>query len=632
MVNLKNELKCRGYYDAILKRYIDKERDMPKDYEINKYIDLITSGKYEWGIPTLHYIPKDNGKLREIYAFEERDSFILKVINEILFAKCGSYINKSVYSYTKGVRCYNACKSIQKALRNNVPVVGYKLDLSNYFLSVDRKYIINAVNELVEDDFGRNLLKDFFSINQYKYQDTIYTKELALMPGSAVSSFFANFIPNFIDDYIEENAFIYARYADDMIIMAESQEKLDEIYNEVVWLYNTLGLRFNESKREMVTSESPITFLGLTITKQSIDISKKNLKAIKRYIKNSINRIVRKGNLSTTRNALIYLNRSLLGDVFNPVDNIPHTKLAFIYSNITTDKSLKELDFYLKDRLRQAYTGKNNTANIRKLPNEQLVELGLLSITQMYYLSRIGKPFLESEVSILNYNNYIKNNNYIPYIEAPKVDRKALNSINVNLTFEQFYMRTIELNAAFLIEGELVYPEYLNFDLDSHQIRWRDTVIAEGNNLLYDILLVLDDEQGRNVVKVDFSTDLIHIPNTERDRKETLEAKFLISSYQDVYPQGDGRLKRQYNTRINCRTYRFIDLIQYLDAKALNFDIPYRIRKASFNCYLYSHIVSNDLWDGIDYNAGKYINHEFMLFNLVLKRDWFSPEVIKKAI
>lgn len=618
MVNMLNELRNKKHYEVVLKRYIEKEEDLPEGFSIDSYISMITEYEYNWDIPTLHLIPKDNGKLREIYAFKERDSFMLKVINEILFAKCGHLISKNVFSYTKGVRCYNACKTVQRALRRGNDIVGYKLDLSNYFLSVDKKYILDAVYELVEDEFGRTLLKNFFSINQYLYEGNVHTKELALMPGSAVSSFFANYIPHKIDEYLEKVTFVYARYADDMLIMSKTKEELDTIYQEIIKMYKDIGLSFNESKLEVVTSNSPITFLGLTITKDYIDISKKNSKAIKSFIKRNINRIVKKGNTSSVKNAITFLNKTMLGNIYTQIDNIPHTKLAFIYSNVTTDRTLKELDFYIKDRLRQAYTGKNNSANIRKLPNETLVELGLLSVTQMYYLSKIGKPFLENEMSVLMQNRRVKNLEYKSVIGKVDINPSLLQEFNLDMDFSTFYAHTLNNGSALIIDNEVVYPEYLKFDLDTKTILWRDKVIAVGNKLVTDIIIMYKDVFTKIILK----TDTLFAENRAKDSKEVLEALYIVSSYDDVYPMEDTRLERFYETPIQCKKYRFIDLIQYIDAKMLNFDTPYRIRKAKFESYLYFHIMANNLWDGIDYNAGKFINHDFKIFNIVLKGDW----------
>jgi len=46
--------------------------------------------------------------------------------------------------------------------------------------------------------------------------------------------------------------------------------------------------------------------------------------------------------------------------------------------------TIRELDFYLKDRIRQLITGKNNASNIKKVPDEKLKELGYVSLCEMY--------------------------------------------------------------------------------------------------------------------------------------------------------------------------------------------------------------------------------------------------------
>lgn len=614
------ELQDKLYYDTIVKRYLVKELSLPADFNITNYISLVMTN-YQWSIPTQYLIPKDNGKFREIYSFNEQDSFFLKVINEILFAKCGHLINKNVYSYTKGVRTYTACKHIQNKIRTSNKLVGFKLDLSNYFLSVDKSIILNAVNELVEDDFGRNLLNRFFSINSYIHKGEVYHKELSLMPGSAISSFLANYIPHDIDDYISSSTDLYARYGDDMVIFTEDMTKLTDIYSDISQMYRKLGLTFNESKTEILNSREPITFLGLTTTRNEIDISTKNFMKMKKFIKHMTKIKIKKGDMHSVKACINTVNKLLLGQDESSIDLIPHTKLAYIYSNVTTDKTLKQLDFYFKDRIRQAYTGKNNTGNIRKLPNDKLVELGYTSFAQMYYISRVGKQFLYNEVSIRNFNNN-NNTTYNPILTIANLIYSDKNE-NIDTDLEDFLMKLAKNSYPLLINSEIVYVEYLDFNLDNKCIKWKDICIAQSNKVITDLEYI--NTNTNTIIKVISNDALVH-SKVDNHTELHLITSFIKSCYTDIYPMPDRRLYKNYKVPTQTRMYKLLDLIQIIKEDSLQFDIPSYVRKFKFNMYIYGHIVSNDLWTGINYSVGNLIEVPYQFFSLILKKSWFLPQ------
>lgn len=618
MINLANELQNKEYYSTIIKRYLDKELHLPADFNIDNYIEMILNN-YTWSMPTQYLIPKDNGKFREIYSFTERDSFLLKVINEILFKKCGHLISESVYSYTKGIRTYNACRHIQHAIRTSSNLIGYKLDLSNYFLSVDKKIILNAVNELVEDELGKTILNNFFSIRSYIHKGEIYSKELSLMPGSAISAFFANYIPHDIDNFIEDNADLYARYGDDMVIFTRDEDKLNKIYAEVSKMYGEIGLKFNESKTEILNSNKPITFLGLTTTRSSIDISSKNFMKMKKFVKHMVKIKVKKGDLNSVKSCINLVNRILLGQDESTTELVPHSKLAYIYSNVTTDRTLKELDFYFKDRIRQAFTGKNNTGNIKKLPNDQLVELGYTSFAQLYYLSRVGKQFLYNEVSIRNHNNNFKAS-YMPILSI-KDCTLTENKLIVSSDFEDFLMYLARNMYPLVINDEVVYVEYLDFNLDEKCIKWKDTIIAQGNMCTTNIQFI---DITNNTINTALTDKLLVHDKKLNHLSINLMTLFIRSCYYDIYPMKDSRIKKNYKTKTYTRMYKFIDLIQVVNPNSIAFNVPYYARKFRFNLYLYSHIVGKDIWEDIDYSKGSLIDVNFQCFSLVLKKSWFE--------
>lgn len=77
---------------------------------------------------------------------------------------------------------------------------GVKLNIKSYFTSVSYDYLISSINDLVSDRVGKELLINLFSINSYVNDDEIIEEDLGIMPGFALSSFFANWILRDVDE------------------------------------------------------------------------------------------------------------------------------------------------------------------------------------------------------------------------------------------------------------------------------------------------------------------------------------------------------------------------------------------------------------------------------------------------
>lgn len=57
-----------------------------------------------------------------------------------------------------------------------------------------------------------------------------------------------------------------------------------------------------------------------------------------------------------------------------------------MFRYINTDKSLREIDLYVKDCLRAMKTGKHNKANYKALTEEDFRDMGWISLVQLYHL------------------------------------------------------------------------------------------------------------------------------------------------------------------------------------------------------------------------------------------------------
>lgn len=601
MLNLISELNKEDNYREIIETMLQKKKSIKSEKSLNELIVEINNG-YNWSLPVMQKIPKPDGvSFREIFMFNDEDALIQKTINGILYKNYNSRVSDHVFSYRKGVRTYNAAKYIQNKMRNN-NLHGYKLDISNYFMSVNPNIIHNVIDELVTDNLGRKLLHDLMSIGKYIYKDDVYSKNLGIMPGCAISSFLANYLLKDIDEMISNKSVIYARYSDDLIFMCENADDCDSLLKNIKDKLIDFGLKINPKKVFKLSSKNTIDFLGLYITKDKIDINKETFVNTKKLIKEITNRYRRKLESSKIKSSDYYtklainkLNKLLYKSILYNEQEHKSGRMFYIFSNITTIDTLLKLEFYMKDSIRYVYTGKHNKANVKKIDDYKLEELGYKSMISLYNLYKLDKDLYKNEVYLLGLPIRNKEKFYEPKVLINENTRN-FTKYKFSGSFANIYRNVIK-GGHFYFNGIQVYAECLDINIINKEIRFGNIIIAKGNKVLLDTIKC-------NVGGNDLLLELEN--KTVSDYNDT-NPNNLIDEYVN-YALKDNLASKPSNVyagvpRYNLfRKYSINDLANYYDINKVNVTENPEIREGLFLMYLYGHICSGVLWNGINYN------------------------------
>lgn len=392
-MNLSNELKNLRYWFEVW----EENPTINSCYFNPDYILKLSVDKYKWSFPKISYIPQKD-KLREVFIYNEQDSCLQKIINKILSYNYDTALSKNLFSYRKNVRTSSAVSLLKSAYSQ----YGVKIDISSYFLSVKKEIIIDTIYQLISDKEGRNLLNSLFSIQNYYYKNQLYTRYLSLMPGCAISAFFANYILTPIDNLMTSISNIYARYSDDIILFCDTQDNLNSLLDILANNLQNFGLLLNPKKIQYFEPFSEIEFLGLKIINNQIDIAGRTLPQLKAKIKKVCKterfKIETKGKSieSAIKTAVTRFNHSFYKWGYR---DEKETTAEYVFSNIETIKTLQQLDFYFKDRLKYIITGKNNKANDRlKIDYDSF---NWKSFCYMYKLFKFDKDIYRNEVELL---------------------------------------------------------------------------------------------------------------------------------------------------------------------------------------------------------------------------------------
>ena len=201
---LVNNLKWQEFLNyKISKDFIsNKEKDAFKDFILNKkYLSIcnqIISGTYSFSIPKKHLISKGNSsKKRIVYTFNDDEMLILKFISYLLY-EYDYLFSPNLYSFRKNSSVKNAIRNISN-IKNIQNMYGYKVDIQNYFNSIDVNILLSNLKKDILDEKLFSLIEQILINENVSYNDNIMKEKKGVMAGTPISAFLANYYIKEID-------------------------------------------------------------------------------------------------------------------------------------------------------------------------------------------------------------------------------------------------------------------------------------------------------------------------------------------------------------------------------------------------------------------------------------------------
>ena len=347
----------------------------------------ISSGAHRFTIPRKKLIAKfHSGKKRTVYTFREDEMLALRLLAFAL--RDYDYLfSDSLYSFRSGHGVRDAIGKL-RFTENIDTMYGYKTDIHNYFNSIDTDMLIDDMRANLTDRRFVDLMDRILSDRRAEFQREIVVEEKGVMAGTPISPFLANYYLRDVDEYFLSKDCIYMRYADDILILADSQEKLSSLRDDLIRMITEKKLEMNPKKEQYFQPGERFDFLGFSISKERVDISPVTVEKMKGKIRRSSRSIRRwmlqkNAPLKGTIKAMIrtYDNK------FFGYDDAELSWARWYFPSITTDESLREIDNYLQDRMRYIGTGKFNKKNYTTVPYKMMKECGYRTLVKEYYSS-----------------------------------------------------------------------------------------------------------------------------------------------------------------------------------------------------------------------------------------------------
>lgn len=342
-------------------------------------------------VPTKKRVAKsDTSRKRIVYSLPEDEAVVLKLLTWLMIRKYDGFLSDNLYSFRPE---YGAKDALRKLVSD--PEIShcysYKLDVSNYFNSIDVDLLLPMLKELFSDD---ERLYDFVAgeLSDLRAMDgnEMVEEKKGVMAGMPYAVFFANVFLTPLDREFENIPGItYCRYSDDIIIFSRDKALLDSAKER---LHNYLALNNLEVNPEKVNETlpgQPWTFLGFECNGSQIDVSRVSVQKLKAKMRRKSRaldrwrRIKGKDGWMAARAFIKHFNRKLYTSESSSEVNWSW----WYFPLITTDRSLKEIDAYMQDCVRYVATG-SRTKSRFDFTYDQMKELGLKTLVNSWFSFR----------------------------------------------------------------------------------------------------------------------------------------------------------------------------------------------------------------------------------------------------
>ena len=363
-----------------------------RDKRYVSVVDKILNGE-SLSIPHKKRIAKsDTSKKRSVYSLPEDEAMVLKLLTWMMIRKYDSFFSDNLYSFRPS---YSAKDALRKLTFN--PDISrcfsYKLDIHNYFNSINVELLLPALKNIFADD---EPLYEFFSsqLSDLRALDNgeIIQEQKGVMAGMPYAGFLANIFLTPLDREFENIPdVLYCRYSDDIIIFAKEKEALDSAKVRLHEYLHQYHLGINSDKEVETTPGQPWTFLGFECNGKQIDVSKISVQKLKAKMRRKARalekwrRVKGKDGWMAAKAFIKHFNRKLYTSESNSEVNWSW----WYFPVITVDQSLKEIDAYMQDCVRYIATGKR-TKSRYNFTYDQMKELGLLTLVNQWYRFKNG--------------------------------------------------------------------------------------------------------------------------------------------------------------------------------------------------------------------------------------------------
>ena len=266
-----------------------EEYEQNLEEELNQLKEEVQSWSYKPTPVKRVEIPKPNGKgTRNLGIPIIKDRVLHMAIKQILEPILEPTFSENSYGFRPGRNQQQALQEAKRIVESGKEFV-VDIDLSKFFDRINHDRLIHRLKTHVDDTRVLRLIGMILRSGVMIDGIKMPTEEGSVQ-GSPLSPLLSNVVLDELDKELEQRGLEFCRFADDCNIFTKTERSAERIMTSIKkFIEKKLKLKVNEDKSKTAKSDQ-VKFLGMTIVKATIAISKAALSKAMEKVKELIPR------------------------------------------------------------------------------------------------------------------------------------------------------------------------------------------------------------------------------------------------------------------------------------------------------------------------------------------------------
>jgi RNA-directed DNA polymerase len=330
----------------------------------------LKAGSFEPAPVLRRHIDKGGGKTRPLGIPTVRDRIAQEVLRRRLSPLFEPLFHNDSHGFRPGRSCHTAMQRMLEIWRGGNRHV-LDADISGFFDNIPHDVVLRGLRNVVADGNILNLVQKFLTAGVME-DGVVRTTTLGTPQGGVLSPLLANIALNFLDWQLDKLGCRFVRYADDFVVLCQTELQAKEAQTQIEAFLATLGLSLSPTKTTITSFLKGFSFLGFDVQSHSVKMRAKSVENFRNKVRDIT---IRSHNLDavviTKLNALMRGVQRYFGTQFS-----------------TCVKQFRELDEWVRMRLRcQKLKRKSRKHNCR-VKDAFFERKGLVNLSTLHRLSR----------------------------------------------------------------------------------------------------------------------------------------------------------------------------------------------------------------------------------------------------